>query len=104
MPPPSDRPYEIVFLGRQGALLRAYAERAAGRGLLKAYVSAIKSIQHRLATAPLEWGDPQNKLHELRLLLFHGMQSPLHVLYAVDKRRRIVYVQKIMPIPNRGLD
>ncbi|HBI43495.1 MAG TPA: hypothetical protein DDY78_11660 [Planctomycetales bacterium] len=104
MPKHPDRPYEIIYLGNQGSLLRTYGARAAERGILEAYVAAVKSIQRHLKTDPLEWGDPQNRLRHLRLLLCHGIQSPLHAYYAVDEKRRIVYVQEIKALPGRGLD
>jgi hypothetical protein len=94
----------LFLLGGQGPLLRAYGAQAATRGFLDSYVAAVKIIEHRLTMDPLEWGDPQNRLRNLQLLLFHGIQSPLHVYYAVDEARRIVYVQEIKPLPGRGLD
>jgi len=104
MPKRPNPPYKITFLGNHGSWLRACGERAAERGVLNDYTAAVKSIERRLATDPLEWGDPQNRLRHLQLLLYHGIQSPLHVYYAVDEARRIVYVQEIKPLPGRGLD
>jgi len=104
MPKRPDRPYKIIFLGDQGSVLRALGERAAERGVFDAYAVAVKSIQHRLTTDPLVWGDPQNHLPHLQLLLCHGTRVPLHVYFAVDEQRRIVYVRDIKPFPSCGLD
>jgi hypothetical protein len=104
LPQHPDHLYKIVFLGGQGALLRAYGAEAAKRGFLDSYVAAVQTIERRLTTDPSEWGDPQNRLRQLQLLLYHGIQSPLHLYYAVDEERRIVYVQEIKPLPGRGLE
>ena len=85
-------------------MLRAYGARARERGIHGAYVAAVKSIQHHLATDPLIWGDPQNHLQYMRLTLYHGTHDPLHAFYAVDEQPRIVYVREIKPLPSRGLD
>jgi hypothetical protein len=103
MAPPHDAPYQII-LGSQGRSLRLYGARAAKRGLLRAYVAAVKSIQHHLAADPLDGGDPHNRLQFLGLTLYHGTHDPMHVFYAVDEQRRIVYVREIKPLPGRGLD
>jgi hypothetical protein len=77
---------------------------AAKRGLSAAYLTAVRSMHYHMMTDPLVWGDPQNWLRHLRLTLYHGTYDPLHVFYAVDEQRRIVYVREIKPLPGCGLD
>ena len=96
--------YHVVYSERQRSIIRALAARAVRRGLHKAYLEAIRDMEHHLRTDPLDWGDPQNRLANLQLLIYHRVQGPLHVHYAVDEQRRIVYLQKIKPMPNQGLD
>ena len=104
MPETPGPPYRLVYPEKQRRLIRDYGLRAARRGIGPAYLAAIRSIDSHLKTDPITWGDPQNTLSEMGLTLFHGMQSPMHVFYAVDERRRIVYVQSVKPLPHRGLD
>ena len=96
--------YKVVYSEYQIRMIRELGETAADRGLGDAYVEAVKFIHNRMSTDPLVWGDPQNWLRHLRLTLYHGTYDPLHVFYAVDEQRRIVYVREIKPLPGRGLD
>lgn len=104
MPDHSAGPYKFVYPEQQRHMIRVYGARAARRGIGPAYLAALKSVDHHLTTDPLAWGDPQNRLRHLRLLLCHGMREPLHAYYAADEQRRIVYVREIKPLPDQGLD
>jgi hypothetical protein len=96
-------PYSVVYSGLQRQAVRAYGERAAQRGILAAYLDAIRSMHDHLTTDPLDWGDPQNRLRHMGLLLCQRIHRMLLVHYAVDEQRRIVYLRSIRPMPNRGL-
>ncbi len=104
MAKPSGSRYRVVYSERHRQAIHAGGIKAAQLGLGSAYLAAIKSIDHRLKTDPLGWGDPQNRLRHLRLTVYHGMRTPLHAYYAVDEKRRIVYVQEISPLPDQGMD
>ncbi len=104
MTAPSHRPYQVVYSGNQLQIIRAYGAQAAVRGFGPAYRAAVKSIHHHLEMDPQEWGDPHNRLPHSGLILYHGMLPPLHVFYAVDPERRLVFVRDIQALPNHGLD
>jgi hypothetical protein len=104
MSDPAGSLYKVVYSDYQIRMVRELGKKAAKRGLNNAYLRAIKFIHRRMRTDPLVWGDPQNRLRHLRLLLCHGTRAPLQVFFAVDEQRRIVYVREIKPLPGRGLD
>ena len=104
MPEPPGARYRVVYSEFQRRAVRALGERAAGRGILGAYLDALRTMDLRLATDTARWGDPQNNLYHLGLTLFHRVEGPLCVLYAVDEQRRLVYLRSIMPMPNLGLE
>jgi hypothetical protein len=104
MSDPANSLYEVVYSDYQRGVVRTLGKTAAKRGLRAVYLTAVRSMHYHMETDPLTWGDLQNRLHHLQLLLCHGIQSPLHVYYAVDEARRIVYVQEIKPLPGRGLE
>ncbi len=90
MAKPSGKRYRVVYSEIQRQAIRADGIRATQLGLGPAYLAAVKSIHRRLLTDPVRWGDPQNRLRHLGLIVYHGMQTPLHAYYAVDQKRRIV--------------
>lgn len=98
------RPYQVVYSEQQQSLVRTLGQRAGRRGLLNAYLDAIKLMRHHLAVDPLSWGDPHNRLRHLGLILYQRIQGPLRLYYAVDEQRRIVYLRTIKPMPHLGLD
>ena len=104
MPPPPDLPYEAIFSGVQKARVRALGAVAARRRLRRRYLAALAVILRRLATDPLQWGDPYSRLEDLGLLLYHRSYTPLNLFYAVDAPRWIVYNKDIDPLPGQGLD
>jgi hypothetical protein len=99
-----ERPFRAVYSENHRQAIRACAARAAVRGMGSAYRAAVKAIHDHLETDPQEWGDPHNRLPHSGWILYHGMQSPMHVFYAVDPDRHLVFVRDILPIPNHGLD
>ncbi|HVS39258.1 MAG TPA: hypothetical protein VMS17_27120 [Gemmataceae bacterium] len=104
MTQPPGRPFRAVYSGIHRQKIRTYAARAAVRGIGPAYRAAVKAMHDHLETDPQEWGDPHNRLPHSGLILYHGVQSLLHVFYAVDPVRRLVFVRDILPMPRHGLD
>jgi hypothetical protein len=96
--------YKVVYAENQRRAVRLYGTRAARRGILGAYLDAIRAMHEHLTVDPVAWGDPQNRLRHLGLLLCHRIEGPLRIHYAVDKTRRIVYLRTIQPMPGQGLD
>ncbi|HEY7309753.1 MAG TPA: hypothetical protein VH643_10380 [Gemmataceae bacterium] len=103
---PNDPPasYKFVCPEEQRKQLKAWAERAAALGIVPEYLAALKSIQHHLTTDPLAWGDPCYQLNNLGLQVYQKACTPLHLWYAVDTARQVVYVARLTPFSGSGLE
>jgi hypothetical protein len=73
--------------------LRAWRDRAAALGIGQQFLDVVRFINERLTADPLGWGDPLYHYHHAGLLVCRGVYQFLHVHYAVDDARRIVYVR-----------
>jgi hypothetical protein len=80
------------------------ARQAKRSGVFPAFVADVGEIDRRLSSDPARWGDPQYHYYHLELLVYHATLQLVHVYYAVDDKRRIVYIQELLAMPNRGLD
>ena len=80
------------------------ALRAKSAGLGAAFTSALKVIHERLTSDPIAWGDQSNLLVHAGLTKCHRIYSILHVRFAVDKKKRIVYLVNVAPAPAGPLD
>ena len=97
-------PFRVVHPERWRQQVVAWAAQAATLGIREEYLAALKSIQGRLAEAPMTWGDPQYNLRSLGLTVYRGLCRPLQILYAVDQGLRVVYVMHYRPLPGCGLE
>jgi hypothetical protein len=104
MPNNPAAPYKFVYRAEQRQQLKTWAARATARGRKQEYVTALKIIHQQLTTEPLTWGEPWYRLHHLGLQVFQRVCMPLHISYAVDEPRRIVYVKKLTPLSGSGLE
>lgn len=95
--------YRLVYSQVVAQRLKELAEQAVRTGFGQEFVAALKAILRILAENPLEWGDPHYRLRALDLLVCHGIHSFLHVRYAVDEERKIVYIMETSPLPNHPL-
>lgn len=104
MPNNSDASYKYVLSTEQKRQLRTWWKRATALGIIADYLKALETIHHQLSTDPQGWGDPWFQLHQLGLQVYQRTCPPLHVSYAVDQERRIVYVKTLTPLPRSGLE
>ncbi len=85
-------PYRVhasqVMLDR----LRELGRRAAARGERDAFKAALQFATNRLATDPLNWGEPIYHLPGLNTLVFHGAVAMLHLYYVVIAASRTVTI------------
>lgn len=93
--------YRLCLSERNRRQLEEWAEQAKQLGILDQYVVAVKAIHQRLTRDPLTCGDPNYRLRHAGLIMCHGICAPLHVYYAVDEARRIVYVKEFQPLPGQ---
>src|SRR5947208_3198537 len=92
--------YHVVPCGSAKADIGEIMVRAIALGRRAEVVEAIEKAPERMSANPLGWGDPECRLHEMALLKCHGTSPPLIVLYAVDEVRHLVYVHRVLVIPN----
>jgi hypothetical protein len=79
-------------------------QQAEALGLRDDFLATLTAINRNLTERPTTWGDPQYPLRQLGLTVYHGIHRLLHVYYAVDEARRIVYVQSFEIVPRSPLD
>lgn len=96
--------YTLVFTAEQREQLKTWAERAATQGTVAEYLAVLKTIHRQLTTEPLVWGDPWYRLSQLGLQVYQRACTPLHITYAVDTVRQIVYVTKLIALSESGLN
>jgi hypothetical protein len=96
-------PYKVCCSSKNLEQLKAWGQKAAGLGIHDQFLGALKAINHKLTTEPLNWGDPQFQARQMGLVVCHGIHSPLQVYFAVDESRRIVYVRGFKLLPGHPL-
>ena len=97
-------PFQVSNSQRVAEQTRELGQLAATRGAGALFAAAVRTIHERLESAPLEWGEPRYHLRAMGLLVCHAIHAMLHVSYAVDEARRIVYILAIEPVPHGLLD
>lgn len=85
MPDDSSNHYHVSIPGPVREKIRSFLKDAARAGVLQQLQNCLRGIEERLITRPLEWGEPVNHFHELKMLLFHGALAPIHVEDAVNE-------------------
>jgi hypothetical protein len=102
MTDPAKTPYGVTCIGQSNEQLKALMTQAIRLGKREDLLAAATAITMRLTTDPLQWGDPLYHYRHLELVHCRGVHAPLYVLYAVDERRKLVYVTQFRPLPGQG--
>src|SRR5437868_2583369 len=94
----SRRRFKICLADLLRNRLIALAEQAdrLGNSVRDQFVQSLRIINSELETDPLQWGDPLYPLKKLKLKTFHRLHQMLLVKYAVDEKRRVVYLRDII--------
>ncbi len=92
MAEPPAHPYRVVYPGRVRQFLQECARKANEHGVLPSFLEALKVIDERLTSVPLAWGEKSHHLYYANLAVADGFHARIHVHFAVDDERRIVYV------------
>ena len=100
MSEPTRDPYQVSCAGKGLKQLKALLQRAITLGRRTEFLTALKDINEKLTSDPLAWGDPQFHMRQLGLLGCHAIHNFLHLFYAVDEQRRLVYVKEFLPLPH----
>jgi hypothetical protein len=96
---PTSGAYRIITSAKVMQQLRDCQRQAEGEGLIQEFRGALMEVATHLRTDPLEWGDPQFRLHALDLLVCHRVLRRFHVSYALDQANRLVYLRELLLVP-----
>lgn len=96
--------YKVDVPVRISAAIRSLFPRAIRNGLTVQLLDALAQMSYHLATDPAAWGDPQFRLKAFNLTVYHRVEGPLMIAYAVDEPRKIVYLKTVRPFPGGGLE
>jgi hypothetical protein len=97
-------PFRLSYSQQIADRLELLSDLAAANRRLQQYVDVVNTMRRWLCDAPVEWGDPIFRYQHLGLDVYHRAFEMIAVTYAVDPVRRIVYIQDIQPMTDRGLD
>lgn len=93
MNPTGESPYTISYTDRARDSVRGLRFLARERGLKNELLHAIYEIEYRLKSEPTEFGEPLYRLGKAGLSVRVGVARPVVVMFGVDEKRKIVYVQ-----------
>lgn len=65
----SETSYKVAHVGQAAEQLKTLMIQAMRLGMQEEFLETVKDIAQRLATSPLEWGDPLYQFRHLGLLL-----------------------------------
>jgi len=94
--------FTLSISGSVGKAIKQLHSQAKAAGMSAAFVAALKAIVRSLQASPTHYGDPYAELKSLGLSLYVRVESPLRVHYAVDLKRRVVYLQGVRPFPDNA--
>jgi hypothetical protein len=102
---PADPPgrYRVSAPGPVIQQLKAWAGRAEALGIQSDFAAALNTIQNRLSTDPLAWGERRRTLRGRNLPVHHAAVPLLHVEYAVDDEAGVVFVMEVRLMANSPL-
>src|SRR5262249_29206731 len=95
--------FRVTFNELLRQRVREYTQRAHDSGFGQRFLAEMQEIVERMATDPLNWGDPIYTLHSLGLQMFHRIHSGIHVEYGVNEPARVVFVRRVEPTTGHPL-
>ena len=91
--------YRIIASAVVRRLILDLQERSTRAGFAEQFSTSFQKIERSLATDPIDYGDPVHEYRSLKLSVYHRVEGCIHVSYAVDKLRRLVYINVLHPFP-----
>jgi hypothetical protein len=88
----SAAPYRLIYTQAARRAVRETGEKAKQLGLLTEFLAAAKSLEVALRSDPLGLGEPLYELKFADLEVRAGGHEFLTARFAVDRKRRLVYV------------
>jgi hypothetical protein len=95
-------PYQVVYSEVVRNSLKELHARAAQNGREQDVLSALQTIDRRLHSDPLVFGEPKYHYRALRLELRVGIEPPLVVHYTVHEELPLVFVKAFKALPRQG--
>jgi hypothetical protein len=86
------RPYRLVYPEAVRERIRDLGKRAKQLGLAPQFAAALRAIEGRLQSDPVEFGEPLRDFPETGLQERMGGLQHVYVRYGVDTSKRLVYV------------
>lgn len=93
------RRYRVSISGVVGKWIKLLAQEAAATGRSQQFIDALLVINHRLRTAPYEFGEMTGYLHPYPWIAHTGSAAPLTVQFAIDEEHAVVYVRRVFLRP-----
>ena len=97
--------YQVVYPESVRKTVRDLLQRATELGIRDQIVAALRTIDDRLKSSPLDYGDVNNELE--RLTTYVRVQAPLFLRYAVSsflhEDKHLVFISTIGALSGRGL-
>jgi hypothetical protein len=95
--------FRTVYVEQVRAQFTDWGRQAQAAGMLPAFLEALNTIDRRLRTDPLEWGEARNRLPHADLTVCCGFEARILIRYGVDPRRKIVYITACQLLPGHPL-
>ena len=92
-------PYRLVWQPSVRERIVEYARAARARRLTVSFAADLESVETRLRSDPVKWGDPLNDLPALKLVLHRGHSVFLYMYFAVNEDQRTVLIRSVEPHP-----
>ncbi len=87
--------YEVIVSKQVGSVIKQLHQQAAQRGEGQQFLTALRTIHHRLHEEPQAFGEPLFHLPALKLLIYQAIVAPLVVHYALHQERPLVIVRSV---------
>ena len=95
--------FRPVYPGTVRLQLAQWAEAARAQGVIAELRETLRHIDSQLKLQPLTWGEPSGHAKHANLVTCDGFCNRVHVHYAVDDGRRLVYVLNMRLLPGHPL-
>jgi hypothetical protein len=90
------RTYRISISGAVAQQIKEVGRRAAESGRLEPFFDALRTVERRLRTEPLAFGELTADYHELNLIAHTGSVAPITVRFAIDEVHSIVHIREVI--------
>jgi hypothetical protein len=102
MPGGKESRYRVIYSELTRKTLQELGEKAKQLGIGQEFLSAVKTIDSRLHSDPLDFGEFLYSLKDTDLEVRIGNHHFLFVRYGVDKKRALVYVAACIVLSGHG--